>query len=96
MALGPAATATPVPVRLTVWVVPPTALLSVMVRVPVTEPVAVGVNVTLMVQEAPAATEPAQPVAAKGAAVEAAETVSATLPLFVMVTVLAALVVPSF
>jgi hypothetical protein len=47
----------PVPVRLTVCVVPATPpLLSVMVRVAVSEPPAVGVKVTLIVQLAPAAT----------------------------------------
>jgi hypothetical protein len=47
----------PVPVRLTVWVLPGTPLLlSVMVGVPLRGPVAVGVKVTLMVQFEPAAT----------------------------------------
>jgi hypothetical protein len=45
---------TPVPVRLTVWVVG--LALSVMVTAPVRVPVAVGLKVTLIVQLAPAAT----------------------------------------
>jgi hypothetical protein len=45
--------AVPVPVRLTVWVAG--LALSVMVRVPVLVPVAVGLKVTLMMQEALAA-----------------------------------------
>jgi hypothetical protein len=46
--------ATPVPVRLTVWVAG--LALSVIVKVPVSEPATVGVKVTLRVQLAPAAT----------------------------------------
>ena len=47
----------PMPLKLTVCVLPAVPLLSsVMVSVPVRAPTAVGVNVTLMVQEAPAAT----------------------------------------
>jgi hypothetical protein len=47
----------PVPVRPTVCVLPATPLLlSVKVRVPVSEPVAVGEKVTLIVQEPPDAT----------------------------------------
>jgi hypothetical protein len=46
--------ATPVPVRLTVCGLP--LALSVMVRVPLRTPVAVGVKVTLIVQLAPAPT----------------------------------------
>jgi hypothetical protein len=51
LAVGPR----PVPLRLTVCGLP--AALSVMLSVPFWTPVAVGVNVTLMVQLAPAATE---------------------------------------
>ena len=46
--------ATPVPVRLTVWVAG--LALSVIVKVPVSEPATVGAKVTLRVQLAPAAT----------------------------------------
>lgn len=47
----------PVPVKLTVCVLPATPLLlSVMVSVPVRVPVAVGVNVTATVPEPPAIT----------------------------------------
>jgi len=54
----PARGALPVPVRLTVWVLALILLeLSVMVRVAVRLPVAVGANVTLMVQLVLAATE---------------------------------------
>ena len=42
--------AVPIPVRLTVWV--PGVALSVIVKVPLLEPAAVGVKVRLMVQEA--------------------------------------------
>jgi hypothetical protein len=53
--------AVPVPVKLTVCVLPATPLLlSVMVRVPVSGPVAVGEKVTLIVQEPLAATLPPQ------------------------------------
>ena len=51
--LGLAATVAPLPVRLTVRGLP--AASSVIVSVPGLEPVAVGVNVTLTVQPAPAA-----------------------------------------
>jgi hypothetical protein len=50
--------AVPVPVRLTVWVAG--LALSVMVTEPLREPVAVGVKVTLIEQEALAATLEAQ------------------------------------
>jgi hypothetical protein len=51
----------PVPPKLTVCVLPATPLLlSVMVSVPLSVPVVVGVKVTLIVQEPPAATLPAQ------------------------------------
>ena len=47
----------PVPARLTVWVLPVVLfVLSVMVKVPVREPPAVGAKVTLMVHVPPAAT----------------------------------------
>jgi hypothetical protein len=50
--------AAPVPVRLTVWGLP--AALSVMVMVPVCVPLAVGVNLTLIEQFAPAASDAPQ------------------------------------
>jgi hypothetical protein len=51
----------PVPVKLSVCVLPATPLLlSVMVSVPVSEPAAVGEKVTLIVQEPLAATLPPQ------------------------------------
>jgi hypothetical protein len=53
------ATGTPIPVpfKVAAWVLPATPLvLSVTVRVAVSAPAAVGVNVTLIVQELPAAT----------------------------------------
>lgn len=52
----------PVPLRLTVWVLPVVPLLlSVMVSVPVRAPPLRGVKVTLMKQEPPAATVLPQP-----------------------------------
>ncbi len=86
--------AVPVPVRLTVCGLP--EALSVMLKVPVRVPDAVGVNVTLMVQLAPAATEPPQvSVSAKSPlAAILPVIVRAALPLLDSVTVCAALVVP--
>jgi len=56
-----AAALVPVPVRVTVWVLPETPpLLSVMVNAPVSMPVAVGAKVTLIVQEPPLAMLPPQ------------------------------------
>lgn len=52
----PATGAMPVPVKLTLWVLPDLPLwLSVIFKAPVRVPVAVGLNATLMVQEPPAA-----------------------------------------
>jgi hypothetical protein len=92
----------PVPDKLTVCVLPTAPLLlSVMVRVPVKGPVAVGVKVTLIVQEPDAVTglevEQVVPLVAtaKGApalmAIEAM--VRPTPPVLLNVTVCAALVV---
>ena len=86
--------AVPVPVRLTVCGLP--EALSVMLKVPVRVPDAVGVNVTLIVQLAPAATEPPHvSVSAKSAlAAILPVIVRAALPVLDSVTVCAALVVP--
>ena len=47
----------PMPLRLTVWLLPVVLLLlSVMIRAPVKAPPVSGVKVTLMVQDPPAAT----------------------------------------
>ncbi len=90
--------ATAVPVRLTVCELP--AALSVIVMVAVRLPVAVGAKVTVIVHLAPAATEVQVLVSLKSPASvpESAtfETVRlVTSPLFVMVTVCAALLVPT-
>ena len=75
----------PVPMRLTVWVAG--LALSVTVRVPLLVPAAVGLKVTLMVQEAPAATvEPQVLVWEKSPLVLIPETVSVALPMLVRVT----------
>jgi hypothetical protein len=84
----------PIPVRLTDCGLP--EALSVMLRVPVRLPDAVGVNVTLMVQFAPAATElPQVLVWAKSPLAETPVRFSEALPVFASVTVCAALVVPT-
>ena len=86
--------AVPVPVRLTVCGLP--EALSVMLKVPVRIPEAVGVNVTLMVQLAPTATElPQVSVSVKSPLAEMLVIVRATLPVLDSVTVCAALVVPT-
>ena len=79
----------PVPVRLTVWVLPvKPLLLSVTVRVEEREPPSVGVNVTLIVQEPPAATLLSQLlVCAKSPLVVMPATLSAALPVLDSVTV---------
>ena len=79
----------PVPVRLTVWVLPVVSLLlSVIVRLPVREPPESGVTVTLMVQEPPAATLlPQLLVCAKFPLVVMLATVSAAPPVLESVTV---------
>jgi hypothetical protein len=72
-------------------------LLSVMVRVPATVPAAVGVKVSLIVQEPLAATLPAQVfVAAKLALGVMLVMVSAALPVLLSVTACDALIVPTF
>src|SRR6266404_4036407 len=89
------AEAAPVPVRLTDCGLP--LALSVMVIAPVRVPVAVGVNVTLIVQLAPAATEVPQVLVCAYCALAAMLVMlSAALPVFVSVTVCAALVVFTF
>ena len=70
--------------------------MSVMVIVPGRLPVAVGVNVTLIVQLAPAATEVPQVLVWAYCALAAMlVTLSAAVPEFVSVTVCAALLVPT-
>jgi hypothetical protein len=93
----PATGAVPVPVNLTVCVLPPTPLLlSVMVRVPVRVPVAVGEKLTLIVQEPLTATLPPQVlVSPKFAVVAMLEIVSAPLPVLLRVTGCDTLVVPT-
>src|SRR5260370_354279 len=69
---------------------------SVMFRVPVRVPEAVGVKVTLMLQLAPAATElPQVLVSAKSPLAEMLVRLSEALPVFESVTDCAALVVPT-
>src|SRR5437899_2408587 len=83
--------AAPVPVRLMVCGLP--AMLSVIVTAPVRMPVAVGVNVTLMVQLAPAATDvPQVLVCMKSPLATMLVTLSATFPVLFSVTDCAALV----
>jgi hypothetical protein len=85
----------PVPLRFAVWVCE--LPLSVMVRVPVLSPVAVGVKVTVIVQDAPAGTGllhvPAS--AAKSPVVEELLTYKTAAPVFVTVMFCAELVVPT-
>ena len=72
-------------------------LLSVMVRVPVSAPVAVGEKVTLIVQEPLAATLPAQVLVWPKLALAAMLVmVSAAVPVLLRVTGCDALVVPTF
>jgi hypothetical protein len=67
-----------------------------MLTAPVRVPVAVGVKVTLMVQEAPAATElPQVLVSAKSPLAEMLVILNAPLPVLVSVTDWAELVVPT-
>ncbi|HYZ52078.1 MAG TPA: hypothetical protein VE733_01000, partial [Streptosporangiaceae bacterium] len=66
------------------------------VRFPEAAPAAVGVNVTLTVQDAPAAIEDPQVfVSANGPLAEIDDTLAVALPVLVTVTVLAALVDPT-
>src|SRR5207249_2050128 len=84
----------PAPVRLTVCGLP--EVLSVARRLPVRVPDAVGENVTLMAQFPPTATElPQLSVSAKSPLVEIVVIAKAAEPVFVSVTVCAALVVPT-
>jgi hypothetical protein len=84
----------PDPVRLTVCGLP--LALSVMVRVPLRVPVAVGVKVTLIAQVEPAATPlPQLFVSAKSPVVAMLEKCTGVVPLLVKVTACAALVVPT-
>jgi hypothetical protein len=91
---APAPAAVPVPLKATVCGEP--AALSVMVRVPVRAPLAAGVNVTEMVQLAPAATlDPQFWVSAKSPDAEMELIANAAEPEFVSVTVWAALLDPT-
>jgi hypothetical protein len=84
----------PVPFRLTVWGLP--GALSVMLSVPVRAPVPVGAKVTLIVQLLPAAREGPPPLVSLKSPLEVMLVmVKAATPLFVSVTVCAALVVPT-
>jgi len=86
--------AAPVPVKLMVCGLPDA--LSTMLTEPVREPVAVGLNVTLMVQLAPARTAPPQVVVcAKSPLAEMLVILSDALPELVSVTDCAALGVPT-
>src|SRR5216684_1992106 len=84
----------PVPVRLTVCGLP--VALSVIVRVPLLVPEAVGVNVTLIVQLDPADTaDPQLFVCPKSPLVEMRLTLRNAVPVLLNVTVWAPLVVPT-
>jgi hypothetical protein len=81
LAAGPA----PIPVRLTVWV--GGLALSVTVKVPVAVPEAMGLKVTAMLHEAPAATlEPQVLVWEKGPLTAMLEMVSVEVPVFSSLT----------
>jgi hypothetical protein len=92
----PSVKSSPVPFRFTVCVLPAAPLLlSDIVRVPVRVPPAVGVNVTSMAQEPPAATLlPQLLVWLKSSLMPMLLTASAIVPVFLSVTVCAADVVP--
>jgi hypothetical protein len=87
----------PVPLKVTVCVLPATKLLlSVMVRVPVSGPVSVGEKVTLILQERPASTLlPHLLVSPKLALAVILVIVSAALPMLLRVTGFDTLVVPT-
>ena len=87
----------PVPLRTTFCVLPATPLLlSVTVNVPVRLPSAVGLNVTLIVQLAPAATlVPQVSVAEKSPPAAMLVTLNTALPVLLSVTGWAALLVPT-
>ena len=92
---GDSVTVEPVPVNETVWGDPPA--LSVIVKVPVRVPPAVGVNVTEMVQlAATARLDPQVLVWAKSPEEAMDVTLNAAEPLSVSVTVCAVLVEPVF
>jgi hypothetical protein len=74
----------PVPARLTVWGLP--GALSLIVRVPLRAPTAVGVNVTLIVQVPLAATVPQLLVWEKSPDVLILDTVTEEVPVLVKVT----------
>ena len=79
------AAADPVPLRLTVWGLP--ATLSLMLIVPVSVPVVAGVNVTLIVHVAPDTTEVPQLFVSPKLPVALIDVIaSVTLPVFVSVT----------
>jgi hypothetical protein len=89
----------PVPVRFTVWGLP--ARLSAMLTAAVRVPVAVGVNVTLIVQLPPTASEPLHVVvSAKSPTLAPIRLmrviVKLAVPVLVTVTLCTALVVPTF
>lgn len=85
----------PVPLRETVWA--PDDALSVTVKVPVRERMAVGVNVTVTAQLVPALSEPAQVlVSEKSPPTVMPLSVRVAVPVFVTVTVWAALAEPRF
>jgi hypothetical protein len=86
--------AAPVPERATDCRLP--VALSEMVKVPGRVPVVVGLNVTLIVQFFPAATEPVQVLlSAKSPLAAIPEIARLAVPTFVSVTGFAALVVPT-
>ena len=87
----------PVPLRLTVCVLPAALLpLSVMVRIPVSEPPAQGVNVTLMAQVPLAATLPPQLLVwARFPLMPMLLRASAVVPVLLSVTVCEALLLPT-
>jgi hypothetical protein len=86
--------ATPVPVRLTACGLP--LALSAMLIAPVRVPVVVGVNVTLIVQTAPPATDVPQVfVWVKSPLVATVVIVNVWLPVFVRLTVCIALTIPT-
>ena len=89
--------AVPVPLKVTVCVLPATPLLlSVMVNMPVSGPVAVGEKVTLIVQEPLAATLPMQlSVSPKSAVVVMLVMVRAAVAVLLRVTGCDTLVVPT-
>src|ERR1700722_17630681 len=86
---------TPVPVRATVSGLPGALLLTE--SVPVADPAAVGANVTLTVQEAPAASEVPQLFdSPNGPVIPIDDIAAAADPPLLIVTVRAALVEPTF